>query len=184
MNRTIPVLAVLGAAISLGACSGGPDEPPVPDGFVRYRGGGVSFVHPAGWRPVRTTDERNRPVLDVNGPELPSGLYDGQVHLERVPGWRRGLGVQVRQFRGAALLNGYTVTADRAARVEGAAAARRIEATYAADGASGKVPFRMLGLFVLTRDHVLRGFILRSPVSGSANADLARIYESFRLIKE
>ncbi len=48
----VPALALL-AALALPGC-GGSDfegEADVPDGYATYRGEGVSFVHPASWRP-------------------------------------------------------------------------------------------------------------------------------------
>jgi hypothetical protein len=60
--RSFPALALLPAAallavLALGGC-GGADfkgDVNVPDGYTVYRGGGVSFVHPAAWKPTTRT---------------------------------------------------------------------------------------------------------------------------------
>jgi hypothetical protein len=69
-SRTFPILALLPAAavlavLALGGC-GGADfkgDVKVPDGYVVYRGPGVSFVHPAGWKP--TTRSLTKGVTEI-----------------------------------------------------------------------------------------------------------------------
>jgi hypothetical protein len=50
-SRTLPILVLV--ALALTGC-GGSDfdgEADVPDGYATYRGEGVTFVHPEGWKP-------------------------------------------------------------------------------------------------------------------------------------
>jgi len=70
MPRSFPFLALLPASALLATFAllgcGGPSfegEVDVPDGYVTYRGNGVSFVHPAGWRPV--TRELGKGITEV-----------------------------------------------------------------------------------------------------------------------
>lgn len=181
-------VAVLCAAALLALCTSGcfggkPDKrPAVPAGAKEYRGDGFSFAYPAGWRQVAARDERGLPVVKLNGPELPSGAYDGQVHLSRWDAYPRGLDLQLAQFRGLALLNRYRITVSRPVRVDGAAQAHRLEATYAEPLAGGgQAAFRLLGMYVLTERKVLIEFMLRSPADGAADARLEEIFDSFRL---
>lgn len=180
--------AVAAVALLLAGCSGGSGgsggkEPaPVAAGFQEYRGDGFTFSYPEGWRQVTEKDERGHPVVKLNGMEQPSGAYDGQVHLSRWDGYPRdGLDLQLAQFRALAVVNSYTITASRPWRLDGAAQAQRVEATYTISGDGGLVPYRLLGLYVLTERKALLELMLRSPVGGSADPGLGKIFDSFRL---
>jgi hypothetical protein len=141
-----------------------------------------AFAHPAGWQRENGEDQRGRPILTFRGPVTQGGV-DGQVHVGRLDHYRNDLNVQLSQFRGLALMHTYKITVDRPAKVEGAARAHRFEATYElVDGNGSRVPFTMLGMYVLTDDDVLLEFMLRSPRRGTAHARLPEIFNSFRLL--
>jgi hypothetical protein len=68
--RPFPFLALLPATALLATFAllgcGGPDfkgEVDVPDGYATYRGNGVSFVHPATWKPA--TRELGKGITEV-----------------------------------------------------------------------------------------------------------------------
>ncbi|MFF5260643.1 hypothetical protein ACFY4C_17010 [Actinomadura viridis] len=159
------------------------DEPaPVPAGFQGYRTGVYSFAYPAGWRRVEEKDERGRPVLRFEGPVLPSGVVDGQVHLAGYGGFHAGLDTALSQFRGLALLNRYRVTADRPVEIPGAVRARRFEAAYEVEAGDGaRVPFTLLGVYAMTDRDVLVEFMLRWPRTGASASRMPEIFETFRL---
>ncbi|MFI0351607.1 hypothetical protein [Actinomadura sp. 9N407] len=176
--RAIAVVAVV--AVAVAGCSGG--DPPVPKGFTEFRTDVYAFAHPTGWQRENGEDQRGRPILTFRGPATPGGV-DGQVHVGRLDHYGQNLNVQLGQFRGLALMHTYTIKADRAIEMEGAARAHRFEADYElVDGNGSRVPFTLLGMYVLTDDGILLEFMLRSPRRGTAHARLPEIFNSFRLI--
>jgi ABC-type glycerol-3-phosphate transport system substrate-binding protein len=72
-SRSLPLL-VLVAVLALSGC-GGDDgfdgSADVPDGYATYRGEGVTFVHPAAWKP--TTRELKEGLTEVRFQEAGSG---------------------------------------------------------------------------------------------------------------
>ncbi|TDD69415.1 hypothetical protein [Actinomadura rubrisoli] len=170
------------AALLVAGCSSGEKKPPAPPGSREYRTDAYTFAYPSTWTPRTTTEEGGAPVLKVDGPELPSGVYDGQVHVGRRDRHAGGLADQLSQFRGLAQLNGYRVTAVRETKLDGAADARRIEARYEITTQDGtRTPMRLLGLYALTKRRTLLEFMIRSPERGTAAAQAPAILASFRL---
>lgn len=69
-SRSFPFLALLPATALLATFAllgcGGPSfegKVDVPDGYATYRGNGVSFIHPAAWKP--TTRELGKGITEV-----------------------------------------------------------------------------------------------------------------------
>lgn len=85
LRRPLPLLALLIAALALPGCGGSDFEgkPDVPDGYATYRGNGVSFVHPAAWKP--TTTELGKGVTEVRFQD-PAAKGAAAVSLTVQPG--------------------------------------------------------------------------------------------------
>ncbi|WP_131741431.1 hypothetical protein [Actinomadura roseirufa] len=175
--------AVLLAALLAAGCSAEEKKaPPVPPGSREYRADVYAFAYPASWSPRDDKEASGAPALKVDGPELPSGLPDGQIEVGRRDRTATDLGDQLAQFRGLALLNGYRVTGVRTVRLDGAADARRVEATYTITGKGGaKIPMRLVGLYALTKRRTLLAFMVHSPAQGTAAAKVPGIIASFHL---
>ncbi|MFB4300716.1 hypothetical protein [Actinomadura sp. NTSP31] len=168
--------------LALAGCSAHHDDaPPVPAGFREHRADAYAFAYPSGWTLRPGTEDGGAPALDVDGPELPSGVDDGQIHLGRRDRYTGTLDGQLAQFRGLALLNGYHLTAVRRTGLDGAGA-RRVEARYEITSADGtRTPMHLTGLYVLTGRRTLLEFMIRSPDRGTAAARVPAILGSFRL---
>ncbi|GAA2421155.1 hypothetical protein GCM10010191_35680 [Actinomadura vinacea] len=170
---------ILGTA---GCFSGGGGPAPVPQGFQRYQTDQYSFAYPAGWRRTEDKDERGRPQSRFEGPGLPSGIIDGQIHVAGYGRVGQEFETALSQFRGLAVLNRYRLTANRAIKVAGAVRAHRFEAVYELEAGDGtRVPCRLVGMYVLTERKVLLEFMLRSPAQGTAASRLPEIFDSIRI---
>ncbi|MFC9972688.1 hypothetical protein ACFVH6_17545 [Spirillospora sp. NPDC127200] len=180
----MPVRIVVVLALLLGAagCGGDGGAVRVPPGFVEHRAAEFGFAHPAGWRRAEERDDQGRPLTTFRGAALPSGVPDGHVHAQRYADHAQGFPTALAQFRDLARFNGYRLTADRPADVDGAVRAHRFEASYTLDSdQGGPVSFRLAGLYVLTEQGALVEFVLRAPEQGGAVARLPQIMDTFRL---
>ena len=83
-SRSLPALACCLVALAWSGCGGAPfsGTPDVPDGYATYRGEGVSFVHPASWRPrtrslgqgiaeIRFADPQGLSLIHISEPTRP-----------------------------------------------------------------------------------------------------------------
>jgi hypothetical protein len=84
-SRTLPILVLV--ALALPGC-GGSDfdgDADVPDGYATYRGEGVTFVHPEGWKPA--TRELGKGITEVRFQDpAAAGEGDAAVSLTVQPG--------------------------------------------------------------------------------------------------
>lgn len=185
MNRVRAALVLCSLLMAVGCSFGGEGTVRVPPGFREYRTGDYGFAYPATWRRVDGKDDYGRPVLMFQGPALASGVTEGVIHVNKVDDFHGDFDAQLSQFRGLVLLNRYRPTPGQPMKIDGAIRAHRFETTYELENESsgGRVPFKLLGMYVLTERHVLVEFMLRSPMQGNAAAKLPEIFRSFRLFE-
>lgn len=175
----VKVLAAILALVIMTGCSGGEkdDRVPVPEGFQEYRTGQYGFAHPSAWQRKQEKDDQGRPALTVLGPELPGGVRDGHVHVQRYESYPQDFDAALSQFRSLAMMNRYRVTVNKPMKVAGAVQAHRFEASYDLEG----VPFTLVGLYALTEDDTLVEFMVRVPRQGRSAAQASAIFTTFRL---
>src|SRR5688572_23722416 len=80
----VPALALL-VALAVPGC-GGSDfegEADVPDGYATYRGDGVPFIHPQGWKPA--TKDLGKNITQVLFQDPDAGEGDAAVSLTIQP---------------------------------------------------------------------------------------------------
>jgi hypothetical protein len=149
----------------------------VPDGYSTYRGEGVSFAHPGAFEAEAKTNANG--IKEVTLKDPASGDTAAWIHLTVDPTGGDDIEPLARSFRVAtesSLFKG-EVSDEREVDVEGAVAARRLEATLPSrEGGE----FERESLLVLAPDE--RFYILSATVPEGEDAiDRDAVIGSFRL---
>jgi hypothetical protein len=178
--RTGIALAILPILALLAGCGGDElsGEAEVPDGYSLYRGEGVSFAHPDAFEAEAKTNANGIKEVTLRDPA--SGDDAPWIHLTVDPTGGDDIESLARSFRvvtESGLFKG-EVGEEREVDVEGAAAARRLDARL--PSRSG-LDFERESLLVLAPDE--RFYILSAtvPESGGDAVDRDAVIASFRL---
>jgi hypothetical protein len=165
--------------LALAGCGGATSAPPpqTPAGFARYDGQGVTFDRPSAW----TREEPEPGQVGFYGTPGEGGLPP-QVAIGGAPA-RNDLGDVVKLHKDMQRIRfpSYRVTREQPVKLPGAAAAHLIDAEYTMAKPGSKVLVREVNLLVLTDDGRQLDFFVRSPAADYEGAQLATVFDSFRL---
>jgi len=188
MRRASAVAATaLVVGLALGGCtlsetSDGGEPAPVPQGFQRFEGNGVSFAYPAGWRVGEGPGQAAATVVRISPPGSPpdaagAGPLVGFGRFEVSTAAEPEESFDAHRNEETAVYARRLLGQDDV-EVPGAAASRRYEFEY--ESQKGSTPMRKLDLVVVGADRrTLYNLIAQAPV-GEADR-LAPAIESFRL---
>ena len=167
--------------VLVAGCGGGDDlsgKPAVPEGYAVYRGEGVSFAHPKGFKAETQTNPNGITQIRLSDPAAAGG--GAFVNLTIAPDRGEDIEPLARSVRVAAesIFKG-EASDEREVKVEGAIAARRMDIEQ--PGRDGAPDTKRRDLLVLAPDE---RFIILAAGAPSATADAIdrdAVISSFRL---
>jgi hypothetical protein len=181
--RALSTTIAITIVVLLAGCGGEEltGDPDVPEGYTLYRGDGVSFAHPEGYEAETKTNANGIKEVTLRDPA--GGDDAAYVHLSIAPDRGDDIEPLVRSLRvtlESALFKG-EVSDDREVDVDGATAARRLDARQ--PDRSGNV-FEREALLVLAPDGNYYTLSAIVPEGGEDALDRDAVIRSFRLVGE
>ena len=172
----------LALALALAGCGGGeklsgPAE--VPEGYTTYRGEGVSFAYPAGWKvQPRRTGNGGAEVMIIPFEAGPTPTPAIQFRVE--PGAGERFDSFVEQVRTVVDVSGGTTESDEPVDIAGAEEARRSRTVTPPKMGGAPVGIRSEGLEVRRESDILT-FVAAAPQREGTGLDPAVVVSSFRI---
>jgi hypothetical protein len=168
---------VLLVALVIAGCGGGGSgsSTDVPEGFKTLSGDGWTLAYPSGWEVSEVDGSRL-----AQGPKGEGGLApQAAVARDAKP---PPFDVSLDAFKSDQFVRrgNWKITRDAAFKLDGADAARVIEADYVEKTTGGTTPVRTIDLLVRTKDGDQLDFLLRAP---SADFDRVRLNEVLDTIR-
>lgn len=183
--RTALVLALL-SSLALAACGGeegGGDltgEVAVPEGYARYSGSGISFVHPSGWNVDERTDAKGVPSVEVTDPNA-SATPGPLIRLTVNPGAGARFDSLVEQRRVVVeQANGGEVESEEEVALAGAKKALRTSTRTPAKTGTDPVEVTSAALDVLRENGDVVVFTAATPQRDGSSLDQEAVVGSFR----
>jgi hypothetical protein len=177
MRRAIIIGVLLLAGCGGGDDGGGGKAAPVPSGFKTLDGPDYTFAYPSGWKLLDDIEG----AKGAQGPTGTAGLAP-QAAVGRgkatasLPLSVDGLKTDNRVRRA-----GWTVVKDTDYKVDGAAGAHMLEATYKEVTGSTTTPVRTIDVLVQTKKGVALDLFLRAPDADFDKVGLRKVLDTFRL---
>jgi hypothetical protein len=171
-------VTVLFAALVIAGCGGGGggSSADVPDGFKTLTGDGWTLAYPATWE-----------VSEVNGSRLAQGPK-GVGGLAPQTAVARDLKpppfeLSIDAFKSDQTLRrgNWKITRDAEFDLDGANAARVIEADYIERTGAGTTPVKTIDLLVRTKDGTQLDFLMRAPQADFDRVRLDEVLDTIRL---
>ena len=170
MKRLAMILALV-----IAGC-GGAGSASTPDGFKTLSGDGWSLAYPSAWE-----------VSEVNGSRLAQGPK-GVGGLAPQTAVARDLKpppfeLSIDAFKSDQTLRrgNWTITRDAKFDLDGADAARVIEADYIEKTGTGTTPVKTIDLLVRTKDGAQLDFLMRAPQADFDRVRLNEVLDTIRL---
>jgi hypothetical protein len=190
-SPAIPRLLILYPAIGaclllLAACGGGGGDltgtPKVPKGYDTFRGEGVSFVYPRGWKVAQSRDPRGAPSVDITPPQdtpSPTGL----IRFSILPGAGARFESLADQRRVVIkTVNDGKIESDEEVELAGATKALQVRSSSPPRRGTDPVPVKARSLDVLRKGGDVLEIVAAAPQrKGETTVDPDAVISSFRL---
>jgi hypothetical protein len=169
--------AVLIVAMVIAGCGGGgSSSAEAPEGFKTLSGDGWSLAYPAAWQ----VSEANGSRL-AQGPKGVGGLAPQTAVARDVKPPPFEIALDAFKADQTLRRGNWKITRDAEFKLDGADAARVIEADYVEKTGTGTTPVRTIDLLVRTEDGAQLDFLMRAPSQDFDRVRLNEVLDTIRL---